>query len=165
MSLCKPRAARVMSGFTLVEMLVVMVLLGLVAGMALPSMQRWHDAVLAQSQASVMVDALRSAAFAAGARRLDLTMDELSFKEQSAADAKQPGNDAAASTGREGRVAITLPPGWTVRRVVPATFLASGLCQEGMALLDSARGDRVTLVVSGPVCGVARQTTAAGTGE
>ena len=47
------------------ELMVVLALLGLLSAMALPRMQRWHDAVQARAQAAELVGALREAAFAA----------------------------------------------------------------------------------------------------
>ncbi|MFG5406997.1 prepilin-type N-terminal cleavage/methylation domain-containing protein [Piscinibacter sakaiensis] len=66
-------------GFTLIEMMVVLVLLGLVTTLALPAVQRWHDGLQLRAQGMGIVEALRAAAFAAGASRRDLVMDRDSF--------------------------------------------------------------------------------------
>lgn len=75
----RPAVAKAKSGFTLIEMMVVLTLLGLVTTLALPAMQRWHDAARARAQLATLVGALRAASFAASAERRDLTLDELSF--------------------------------------------------------------------------------------
>lgn len=141
-STARPSAprARKTSGFTLLEMLVVMVLLGVISSLALPAMQRWHDALQSRAQSGALVEALRAAVFAAGAQRRDLVMDERSF--------------APPGKGVDAHVALTLPPGWTLRRVVPARFLANGLCRPGMLVLRTDRDSDLVVRVDGPVCQV-----------
>jgi general secretion pathway protein G len=141
-------------GFTLIELLVVMVLLGLMAGLALPAMQRWFDAVQAKAHGAAMVDALRAAAFAAGANRREQVLDERSFAADAAASVAAPGGDGAAGAPAAPAVPIALPPGWALARVEPATFLASGLCKPGRARVQAEAGRAFDLVVHGPVCRV-----------
>jgi prepilin-type N-terminal cleavage/methylation domain-containing protein len=133
-------------GFTLIEMMVVMVLLGLVSALTLPSMQRWHDAVQARAQIALVVESLRGAMFSAAARRQDVLVDLSSFAPASAAS-------AAPNPGPE-RAKVTLPDGWAAERVVDAMFMKSGLCRPGMALLRKPTGQRVMVQVSGPACGI-----------
>jgi prepilin-type N-terminal cleavage/methylation domain-containing protein len=140
---CRP--AREQRGFTLIEMLVVMVLLGLLTGLALPAMQRWHDAVQAQADGAVLVGAAHAQAFAAGVRRSALRLTEASFA----------ASGAASSPALPGLARLDLPPGWTLERVQPATFLASGLCEPGRVDLVSSRGVPMELQVLGPVCRIA----------
>ncbi len=146
---CKPR------GFTLIEMLVAMVILGLVAGMALPAMQRWYDAVQARAQVAAIVESLRGAAFAAGARRTTLVVDEGSFA------AATPGRAQAASAPA-GRVPLALPPGWQMVRLVPASFLSSGLCHPGMLVLETDRKVRTVVRIDGPICKIELAAAPAG---
>lgn len=131
-------------GFTLVEMLVVMVILGLLAGVALPSMQRWHDAIQARTEGAGLIEALRTAVFAANARRLSLRVDESSFKPANAASG--PASSTSAS--------LPLPPDWQVVSVSPATLLGSGICRPGFALLRSSRGQLMRLSISAEDCTV-----------
>ena len=85
---CSRTARLASAGFTLIEMLVVMVLLGLIATVALPSMQRWHDAVQSRAKAAGLVESVRAAAFAAGAQRRVLRVDKQSFERQTGADSR-----------------------------------------------------------------------------
>lgn len=135
------------NGFTLIEMVVVMVLLGLASGLVLPSMQRWHDAVRARAQVAQVVEALRGAIFSAAASRRDAVMDASSFS--SAA----PAGDAVAGSGQR-RLRLPMPDGWRLVRVVDATFMANGLCRPGMALFDTDAGRRMVVKVAGPTCSV-----------
>ena len=142
------RVARHGRGFTLIEMLVVMVLLGLMGGLALPAMQRWFDAVQAKAYAAALVDAMRGAAFAAGATRRTIVVDAGSFG--AAADSAV----AAATPADPERLTMAMPPGWKLLRAEPAFFLASGLCRPGRLLMEPEPGRSLALVVHGPVCKV-----------
>lgn len=132
-------------GFTLIEMLVVMTILGLLSGVALPAMQRWHDAVQARSEGAALVEAVRIGAFSAGARRLNLMLDDRSFG---------PSDNAP---GEVSRLALKLPEGWRVESVAPAMFLGSGLCRPGHVILKSARGQLMRLAVDASSCEVSLQ--------
>lgn len=146
---------RGVAGFTLVEMMVVMVLLGMIAGMTLPAMQRWHDALLARSEASTIVEALQAAAFDAGVQKQDLVLDGKSFVVGQADDSGAPVQRVRrASADTIARVRIGLPPGWQVGRTVTAVFLADGLCSPGLVALESARGTRLLFAIQGPICRV-----------
>jgi prepilin-type N-terminal cleavage/methylation domain-containing protein len=164
-------------GFTLLEMMVVMVLMGLVTTLALPAMQRWHDAVQRKAQAATIIDALRAASFSAVAKRREIVVDSRSF---TVATATAEAPDAAASGsappgGNAGAVAapapdqrspeplradtaehlaLALPAGWVAQRVDDIGFLANGLCRPGMVELRTDRGDTVVVEVRGPLCGV-----------
>ncbi len=124
----------------------VLLLLGLMTTMALPRMQRWHDAVQARAQGAALLDDLRSAAFAAGARRMRLTMNAASVE------------PAGASAAGVEVVKLTLPLGWEAVDVKPAAFLANGLCEPGSLALRSDRGVSLLLTVEGPICSVKLRT-------
>ena len=151
-------------GFTLLEMLVVMVLMGLITTLALPAMQRWHDAIQLKAQAAVVVDALRTAAFSAGASRRTLDMDGSSFRTSAQvaeaaklaaqADKTKPSDTAPVTLPQPAPLVIDLPSGWRVERVQPARFLANGLCSPGLVALKTGTGEPLTIEVRGPVCGI-----------
>ena len=153
----RPKAA----GFTLVEMLVVMVLLGLISGLTLPAMQRWHDAVLARAQVTSIVDGLRAASFAAAASQHELHMDLRSFQPGPATPSSQDSTrrDKAKPAGDAAVVRLPLPAGWVVQSSEPAVFLVNGLCRPGSATFLTDRGDAVVVQVLGPVCAVQTQAT------
>jgi prepilin-type N-terminal cleavage/methylation domain-containing protein len=154
-----PRRRAATQGFTLIEMMVVVVLLGLVSALTLPSMQRWHDAVQARAQMALVVEALRGAMFSAASRRQDILMDQHSFtptgqvKGQTKGQTEGQAAEPAQATAPE-RAKVLLPTGWTVERVVDATFMKNGLCRPGYALLRNPSGQRLLVQVSGPACSI-----------
>lgn len=149
-------------GFTLLEMMVVMLLLGLMTTLVLPSMQRWHDGVEARSQVAALVETLQAAAFAAPTSRKRMVMDSGSFEPRSPApkdgteDARQAGSAGGATSPvpAPGRVSLSLPRGWRAERVVEAVFLPSGLCSPGYAALRTEAGAPLLLEVLGPRCSI-----------
>ena len=159
-------------GFTLLEMLVVMVLMGLTTTLALPAMQRWHDAVQTKAQAATLVDALRAARFRAGATRQEVVVDATSFlpvappspaaSDPSARptpqDRPRDGPDAQVAPSPD-RLPLALPPRWRAEKVGDIRFLANGLCKPGSILLRTERNDPVGIEVRGPLCGVELAST------
>ena len=135
-------------------MLVVMVLLGLMGGLALPAMQRWFDAVQAKAYAASLIDAMRGAAFAAGATRRTIVVDAGSFGTGVGAAGAVGAATAATAPADPERLAMAMPPGWKLLRAEPAFFLASGLCKPGRLLMEPEPGRSLALVVHGPVCKV-----------
>ncbi len=138
--------SRQVAGFTLLELVIVMVLLGLTTTLAVPSMQRWYDALQARSEASAIVETLQVAAFDAGVQKRSLLLDEQSFAPAPAAPARK------RTTPIVERVQVNLPPGWQVGRSKAALFGADGLCQPGLVALNSSRGTPLLFVVKGPIC-------------
>lgn len=149
-------------GFTLLEMMVVMLLLGLMTTLVLPSMQRWHDGVEARSQVAALVESLQAAAFAAPTSRKRLVMDSGSFVPPSplptdrAEEARHAGSAAGGTpqVDAPGRISLGLPRGWRAERVVEAAFLPSGLCSPGFAALRTEAGAPLVLEVLGPRCSI-----------
>ncbi len=114
-----------------------MVLLGLLAGLTLPSLNRWYASLQARSEASLVLEALRAQAFRAGALRRDLLLDERSF----------------GPAGTEpGLARIELPAGWSLGRVHATVFRANGLCDEGLVALRSATDTALLVRIHGPSC-------------
>lgn len=172
-----PSRAGPEAGFTLVEMMVVMVLLGLLTTLALPAMQRWHDGVQARAETMGVVEALRAAAFAAGANRSLRVVDAGSFvparpaagpSAAASAASMPPAPAPSAETGDRPTPAsagtgIPIPSGWQVDRADPAAFLANGLCRPGRIEFRTAAGARVAIDIGGPTCSVGIADTASGT--
>lgn len=124
-------------GFTLLELMVVMVLLGLVASMTLPRLSRWYAGVQARAEAGLVLEGLRAQAFRAGALRRDLRLTARSV---------ELGGEEA------GLAHLSLPPGWALRRVVETVFRADGLCGNGLLALSSPSDQALMIVIKGPSC-------------
>lgn len=160
-----------------------MVLLGLVTTMALPAMQRWHDAVQTKAQLTGLLDALRGAGFRASALQREQLVDLRSFDPPTAAApaadagaqaagrtparsdvmvAEPPrpgaGSGNAAVPDRAERVQLSLPPRWKVVGVENVRFLSNGLCRSGGLRLLNERGDPVNIRVDGPMCRIEAAT-------
>lgn len=133
-------ANRYVRGFTLLELMIVMVLLGLLAGLTLPALNRWYAALQGRSEASLVMEALRAQSFRAGALRRDLRLTERSFAPQAEGD-----KDIALAR-------VPLPEGWKLRRLVGATFRANGLCDDGLVALTSSSGSALLILIQGPSC-------------
>ncbi len=148
--------AKARFGFTLLEMMVVLVLLGLLTTLALPAVQRWHDGVQVRSQIASVVEALRAAAFAAPASRKLLVMDRASFEPAPPPAAAAPAGSTSAAPGAVDPrlLRLPLPAGWKAERVARAEFRPNGLCQPGYAALRTERGAPVLIEVQGPLCAV-----------
>jgi prepilin-type N-terminal cleavage/methylation domain-containing protein len=134
-------------GFTLLELLVVMVVLGMLAALVLPSMQRWHDSLQARAEGATLLDAVRAAAFAAGAQRISYVVDGASF-------GVAPGGVSAAPRSAAQPIRLALPDGWRVVDARAATLLASGLCEPGWVRFLTNREVPFRLNVMGPRCDV-----------
>lgn len=160
------------AGFTLLEMVVVMVLLGLLTTLVLPAMQRWHDGVQARAQVAAIVEALHAAAFAAPASRKKLIMDTRSFSPAAPPAAVASGASGVRSTSepepsdlpavdiQRQVLSLPLPTGWSTESVSPAAFLPNGLCVPGYAALRTERAASIRIDVRGPVCSITSGNTA-----
>ena len=120
-------------GFTLIEALVSLVLLGLLAGLVFPSMNRWYSAIVARQEVaelSIQIKQLPARAV-------------LSARDLSLADFAEP---AAAADGPQ---RLALPKGWRVVDSGDLRFLRSGLCQPGQARMASDSGQAAVFSANG----------------
>lgn len=149
-------------GFTLLEMIVVMVLIGLATTLAVPAMQRWNDAVQARTRAAQIIDALRAAMFDAAAKRRDTIIDDASFTPEGdpqpvKSPLSQPGPGRLEQAMAEDVVAplkLQLPDGWKPERVDRIRFHANGLCTAGSLWFRTDRDQVLRIEIGGPICSV-----------
>jgi len=121
-------------GFTLIELVVVLVVVGLMVGFVLPRTASWIDRLWVSSQQQRVEDAL--AEMAAKARRSGQTISLASSQ-----NATKP-EDAAA---------IELPPGWALVVDPPIVFRSNGLCTGGTVRLTFPGGESAYRLVA-PFC-------------
>jgi prepilin-type N-terminal cleavage/methylation domain-containing protein len=103
---------KVRRGFTLIEMMVVMVLLGLLASIALPNFERWFNSTQQRVDASIIALQVQNllARTAILNQSLELTSTTL------------------RQTLIDGKPALDLPPGWTLRTQDQLSVNGSGYC-------------------------------------
>ena len=119
------------SGFTLLEMVVVLAILGMAAALVAPSMLRGIDAWQRQAQIDALLDQVRALpgnARASG-KPIDITQQAL------AAD------DPPLQVGE----------GWTLRVETPWKVNANGVCGQGRLRIENAYGGREIAVIA-PFC-------------
>ncbi len=135
---CRTKASRA-GGFTLLELTIVLALVGLVAAVALPNLQRLYDAFVRETERARIIDqfaALGQRALAAGRAYAVLDAD--------AADAQAYADYEPYS--------IDLPPGWALRVKRPVLVRANGFCLGGEVALAHTGGEAIELALAPPYC-------------
>ena len=129
-------------GFTLLELTIVLALLGLVAALALPNLERLYGAFTRQVERDRIVDEFRGLSHrAVAARRAYAIFDP------NATDATRYADYAP--------YAIDLPPGWTLTVKRPVRVRANGFCLGGEVALAHTDGETIDLVLTPPFCRLA----------
>lgn len=133
----RPSAARAPNGFTLLEMLVVLAVLGLLAALAFPALgTAWDRARFAFGRDTIEreLDLLPLRAYTQ-ARRLVLDYPE-----------GAPPEGAGAESVR-----LPLPEGWTLATQAPIVFTETGVCLGGEVAV-ALGGERYTYRLEAPRC-------------
>lgn len=126
------------AGFTLLEVLVVVALIGLMSALALPSLQRVVAGVEnATRRAGVLADlnSLGYRAFVLG-QSFDLAAP------------------TASGLLRDGNPVLTLPAGWRIEAQAPIHFSFSGYCGGGVLTLWAPDGSGARVALEAPMCRV-----------
>ena len=114
-------------GFTLIEALASLVLLGLLAGVVFPNMSRWYDAIVARQLLSELTTQVRQLAAVAVFTGRDFSLADVAG-----------GPKLVASPYR-----LNLPAGWAVRDAGDLRFLRTGMCRPGAAWLRGEAGREI----------------------
>jgi prepilin-type N-terminal cleavage/methylation domain-containing protein len=122
------------SGFTLVEILVVIAIISLGAALVIPSLGRIVDAVQRDGDLQDAVDQVRTLSFAAYSKGQGFVLAD---------DAKSP---------------LALPSGWRYVVERPIHFNAMGMCDGGVVILTNADDRQTRLRLSAPDCAVSVDT-------
>ena len=148
---CRPEAAagsrarlwhggRRQAGFTLLEVLVVLVLVGLLTALAVPNLQRLSQSV----EAATRRDAVLADIGALGYRAYVIGQ---SF---------ELGAATAATVLRDGNPVLFLPAGWRITSEGAVRYSFSGYCAGGSLNLQGPDGNNERLLLQPPLCRVQR---------
>lgn len=131
------RRQRLARGFTLIEMMAVLVLFGLLTAVVLPNFQRWFDSTQQRVAAGEL--AIRVQKLLARSALLGQSL------ELNAVSARLPLSD--------GDPALPLPDGWGVAEGSTIAIRASGLCR-GAALELESSSQRMVVDIAANTCAV-----------
>lgn len=125
-------------GFTLLEMLLVLALMGLLGSLALPAFSRLTDSMRARSERSDVLAQVGTLAY----RHYLLAQNSLLD------------NDNWAKPLKDGKPALDLPPGWSAQIPSPIRFQFNGYCSGGVIILNAPDHSRTVMRLRSPDCGV-----------
>ncbi len=126
MSVTCPHAKR--AGYTLVELLMVMVLLGLLAGLVIPRLGAWLTSVQIAYQRDEVLRQLSGLGSRAYYENREWILSEW------------PLVDQARDTASEKMIPLELPPDWRLKAKPPLRYYQSGMCAGGKISLETPHG-------------------------
>lgn len=129
---------RSMRGFTLIEMMAVLTLAALMAGVAIPAMQRWFDSISERAQLTEISIQFQRLASRAALLSQTVAIDKTTWTNKMG----------------DGEAALALPEGWSVVSEKPVVFYHSGVCGGGVLDLSGPQQRRLQLQIAGVSCDV-----------
>lgn len=140
-------------GFTLLELLVVLVLAGLALALALPNLDRLHGATTRATERDRILDQIAALGREAAANGQAYVLTSSAPSEDPQADPPEEGQPAPPPDFAA--YPLDLPQGWQVRVEEPILVRATGVCLGGTVTLlhEDSASRRITL--KPPFCAVA----------
>lgn len=139
-----PASAR---GFTLLELMIVLALVGLVAALAVPNLQRLYDSVTRATERDYILDQLSGLGMQAMHKGLNYVV--VGTANRSVQDDR--GDILAAPLGYE-PFPLDVPAGWRVRVDEPLLARANGVCLGGALTLLPTGGAPIHVELQPPYC-------------
>lgn len=125
----RPTSNKRPDGFTLLEILVVLTIVGLLAGVALPQLQRMATSVELGNQRT----------------NIKLAIEGLGYQAYVTGKAFTLGNAATDQ-------ALQIPAGWQVQTLQPIRYAINGVCSGGTVSLIDPEHVRETFLLKPPQC-------------
>ncbi|MET3119121.1 prepilin-type N-terminal cleavage/methylation domain-containing protein [Undibacterium sp. GrIS 1.8] len=129
---------RFIRGFTLIEMMAVLTLTAIMAGVAVPAMQRWFDSISERAQLTEI-----SIQFQRLASRAALLSETVKLSKENWTTKMGDGN-----------AMLSLPDGWAIVNEKPVVFFHSGICEGGIIELLGFQTRKVKLNIAPVSCDV-----------
>lgn len=141
---------RASAGFTLLELIVVLTILGAAMALALPNLQNLYDSLVRRSERDLVLDEVNRLGATAASVGRDLVLwpedEELPADEDARLRKASP--DAV-------RHELELPPNWRLELDRPLLVRANGVCLGARLTLVDAEGRREAFRLQAPFCRVA----------
>lgn len=125
-------------GFTLIEMMAVLTLAALMAGVAIPAMQRWFESISERAQLTEVSIQFQRLASRAALLSQTVKLDKQSWN----------------SKLNDGEPALSLPEGWAVSSDNSVIFYHSGVCAGGEVDLSAPQKRQIRLLIAPVSCDV-----------
>lgn len=123
------------SGFTLIEILVVLAIVGLMTGIALPRLTALYVSVENSSQRRLIQDQIEGLGYLAYARGKSILLET---------------TDTSRSPSNENP--IQLPPGWRIDVLKPLRYSSQGICEGGKLTISDPAGGKAAFRLAPPIC-------------